>query len=232
MGGSATINGIEYPEFNNFYLVKFMLDNMEWMCAESAYQALKFSDLKHVERINSEKNIAMVLQLGHVSYVPVKNTTTSRTRMSKREKIKLMYRVNNAKFLQNQTDVLKKLIVSTGPIVFTGSSSFWNCWNARILERIRFENNVQVLRLKSPVDTNGNEILELNPEYPFLLEGIWTTLRKQFKLASTGELRSIVKNRIKDCKFKLLYPNHSSKRLLNSCISNLETMIYIQNIIS
>ena len=54
MGGSAFINGVEYPELDNFYVCKNPLEweGISYKTSEALYQALKFdkSEQKHKKR--------------------------------------------------------------------------------------------------------------------------------------------------------------------------------------
>jgi len=146
MGGSAFIQNIEYKQFDNFYNCVFELDGYIWNSSEQAYQALKYSDKEHIERIARETDISMIYHLGHSKDHKLSENYDYSEKILKgsdpfkNKKINLMYRVNFAKYSQNEE--LKNILLSTrGDIKFYGSTKFWNTWNGKILERLR--NNLQ-----------------------------------------------------------------------------------------
>ncbi|MDD4930864.1 MAG: NADAR family protein [Candidatus Colwellbacteria bacterium] len=141
MGGPAYIDGDEEKSFDNFYVCRFSYGGYEWTSTEHAYQAMKFIDKEHIERIRSETDVAVVYFLGQVEYV---THTDEWIKDHENEKIRLMYEINKAKFSQN--DVLKKILLfRVGEIEFRGNR-FWGKkgkrglnWGGRILTRIREE---------------------------------------------------------------------------------------------
>ena len=140
MGGSGFSENIEYKEFDNFFRCEFVMEGYNWTSSEQAYQALKYDDKEHIERINRETSIAMIYHLGHSTHYKLsENYGYSEKIFSnpfENKKIKLMYRVNFEKFSQNKR--LRDILLETkGPITFLGSSKFWRYWNGKILEKIR-----------------------------------------------------------------------------------------------
>ena len=146
MGGSAYIDGIEYKEFDNFYQIPFQIKNKYWTSSEQSYQALKFDDEEHVEKIRNETDLSMIIHLGHVTYIKYVDGWDNELVSSKlkinpfktHSKINLMYIVNLEKFRQNP-NIRKLLIQTSGVIKCSGSTRFWNKWNSLILEKIRSE---------------------------------------------------------------------------------------------
>lgn len=146
MGGSVLIDNIEYIEFDNFFNISFIFNGKIWSSSEQAYQALKFDDEEHIEKIRNESDMSMILYLGHVKFIKYIDGWRNLKYVPKNMKnpfeehsnVNLMYRVNLEKIKQN--DRLKKRLLQTkGKIKGTGSSSFWNKWNGLILEKIRKE---------------------------------------------------------------------------------------------
>lgn len=141
MGGPAYVNGEEERTFDNFYRCRFSYGGYEWTSVEQAYQAMKFTDKNHIDRIRLEDNIAVIYFLGQVNYI---TQTDQWIKDSKSEKIRLMYEINKAKFSQNEE--LKKILLSRdGDIEFRGNR-FWGRkgtrslnWSGQILTRIRDE---------------------------------------------------------------------------------------------
>ncbi len=142
MGGSGFVNGVEYPQFDNFYRVLVEIDGYQFPSSEHAYQALKFKNPEYIERIRtSPVGIACFLGCskdeekvdGWTRKHPHKDRVKDPMSLSQ---IRLMYRVNFEKFSQNNE--LKNVLLSTdGPIKFEASNPFWNKWNGWILEKIR-----------------------------------------------------------------------------------------------
>jgi predicted NAD-dependent protein-ADP-ribosyltransferase YbiA (DUF1768 family) len=144
MGGSAYIDGVEYREFDNFYPISFEIDGKYWSSSEQAYQALKFDDINHIERIRNENDLSMIIHLGHVQYIKyidgwdntLINSKLKNNPLQNHSRINLMYRVNLEKFRQNP-NIMELLVKTNGAIKCCGSSRFWNKWNGLILEEIR-----------------------------------------------------------------------------------------------
>ena len=140
MGGSGFAENIEYKEFDNFFNCNFIMNGYRWTSSEQAYQALKYEDKDHIERINRETDISLIYQLGQSKHHKLSENYDYSEKIYydpfENKKIKLMYKVNLEKFSQNKA--LKDLLLRTkGPITFYKSSKFWRYWNGKILEKIR-----------------------------------------------------------------------------------------------
>ena len=130
MGGSAFINLVEYPEFDNFYQCQIEYEGMIFNSSESLYQALKFRD-KDYRLAISKASTGVAYVMGQSRrYQPVKGYPDNRG--------DLMKIANTKKILQN-INLQKLLINSNGTIIFKNGSRFWNKENAKILTDIRNE---------------------------------------------------------------------------------------------
>ena len=130
MGGSGFVDGVAFPEFDNFYVAPIVTaDGLTWQTAEHLYQASKFKDATWRLEINQCRASHHYYRMGqsreHVLIDDFEN-----------KKANLMYYANWAKFTQN-LDLRAKLLQTQGSIVFRGSTAFWNATNGRILEVIR-----------------------------------------------------------------------------------------------
>lgn len=134
MGGPGLIDGNYHEETNNFQICKFMVDGYEYSSAENYFQAAKATSFEDREKVRlGGKTGIDAFMLGRDIKI-----------RSDWEEVKVdeMYRGNCAKFAQNK-EFVDNLIQTKGEVIFTKSSSFWNFWNGRIMERIRaeFRNN-------------------------------------------------------------------------------------------
>lgn len=140
MGGSAYLNGKEEKTLDNFHPCIFSYKGYTWNSVEQAYQAMKFKDKSHIEKIRKEIDIAIIYFLGQVDYI---ERTEEWNINSTNEKIRLMYEINMSKISQND-DIMKSLLSSEGDIEYRGDR-FWGkkgkrgCnWGGKILSNIRY----------------------------------------------------------------------------------------------
>lgn len=133
MGGSAYIDGKEYPEFDNFYKCQFVHNNRTWTSSEQCYQAMKFTDLKKIDKIHEQTTAIDSWIVGNNLELDINNW--------EEVKVNCMYNANYEKFKQNK-DLLDLLLDTKGSIAFLGSTPFWNKKNAEILECLRIELDV------------------------------------------------------------------------------------------
>lgn len=141
MGGPAYIDGEVYDVLDNFYKCKFLYKNYLWSSSEQAYQAMKFLDKDHINRIHQESDIGVIYYLGQDKYA---KKTKEWTDDPCKEKLRLMYEINKAKFSQNR-DLYNILISSKKEIEYRGDR-FWGKkgknslnWGGKILMKIRYE---------------------------------------------------------------------------------------------
>jgi predicted NAD-dependent protein-ADP-ribosyltransferase YbiA (DUF1768 family) len=144
MGGSGFVYNIEYCHFDNFWKCSFLIDNKEWTSSEQAYQALKFDNEEHIEKIRKEESIGLIIYHGHSKELNYRDGfTRNRLRIRTRDDsffnnhVKLMYKVNFEKYKQNEYLKEELLKTKNSKIIFNGSTPFWNKWNSIILEKIK-----------------------------------------------------------------------------------------------
>lgn len=130
MGGPARVNGILYPQFDNFYPCRFMYDGRVWCSSEQLYQASKFKDEDYRKKINIQRDPSVIWNMGQSREHNLIDGFEER-------KYELMYTANFEKFAQNKD--LRDLLISTGdyPIECKGSTDIWNRYNSEILTQIR-----------------------------------------------------------------------------------------------
>jgi ribA/ribD-fused uncharacterized protein len=137
MGGSGYCDGVEYPQFDNFYECCLEEDGIQFASTEHYYQYHKCildSDKKRI----LASSVEYVFSIGQsVELVPHWESI----------KLKVMYRANQLKF--NQHPDLAKLLISTEGEITVPScvfgSMFWGSgidgtgenWNGKILMAIR-----------------------------------------------------------------------------------------------
>eukprot|EP01063_Lacrimia_lanifica_P008487 TRINITY_DN1553_c0_g1_i1.p3 TRINITY_DN1553_c0_g1~~TRINITY_DN1553_c0_g1_i1.p3 ORF type:complete len:157 (+),score=34.76 TRINITY_DN1553_c0_g1_i1:46-516(+) len=130
MGGPCIVGGKQVPATDNFGISPFVLDGQEWMSAEQYFQAKKFVDEGHREKIRAERSGTKQWQLG--------NSRAHRILPNWEQiKVDVMYEANKAKFEQNPK-LAAELVASSGPIVAQGFP-FWAQWNGVLLSRLREE---------------------------------------------------------------------------------------------
>ena len=132
MGGPGYCNNKTYNCFDNFFPAVFTMDGKLYKSSEQCYQASKFVDEKWSEKIRNTYSSDMAYDLGQDRFHKLIDNFEEK-------KVELMYKANFAKFSQNKS--LRDTLLSTGDhkISFTGSTNFWNKYNAEILMRIRSE---------------------------------------------------------------------------------------------
>jgi predicted NAD-dependent protein-ADP-ribosyltransferase YbiA (DUF1768 family) len=136
MGGTAYVDGIAYPEFDNSHIRKFIgPDGLTWHTTEGYYQANKFapSEEKHREHIRRYSADA------HQCWTLGQSREHKLIPGFEEAKYGIMLDANRAKFQSNGD--LAILLISTAPsdIVCRGSTSWWNDANGRILMQVRGE---------------------------------------------------------------------------------------------
>lgn len=131
----------EYGEFSNFAAYSFTLDGRRWPTSEHYFQAQKFKDAAHREKIRKAKSPMIAARLGRSRKVTIRRDWDS-------AKIDVMRRAVRAKFAAHEE--LQQLLLSTGdePIVEDAPrDDFWGCgadgrgknWLGRILMEVRNE---------------------------------------------------------------------------------------------
>lgn len=131
----------EYGEFSNFAAFPFTLDGKRWPTSEHYFQAQKFKDQAHSEKIRKAKSPMIAARLGRSRKVKIRRDWES-------AKINIMRRAVRAKFETHED--LQSLLVSTGEekiIEDAQGDAFWGCgadgkgknWLGRILMELREE---------------------------------------------------------------------------------------------
>eukprot|EP01065_Artemidia_motanka_P046177 TRINITY_DN693_c0_g1_i1.p1 TRINITY_DN693_c0_g1~~TRINITY_DN693_c0_g1_i1.p1 ORF type:complete len:187 (+),score=63.29 TRINITY_DN693_c0_g1_i1:65-562(+) len=129
-GGPCKCDGQMHRSMDNFLQRPMTIDGQEWISAEQYFQAAKFADERHRERIRAERDGHAQWQLGQSREHKLREDWEA-------EKVHVMYTANKAKFEQH-ADLREDLCSSRGPIQ-AGGFPFWAEWNSIILERIREE---------------------------------------------------------------------------------------------
>lgn len=131
----------EYGEFSNFAAFPFTLDGRRWPTSEHYFQAMKFKDETHSEKIRKAKSPMIAARLGRSRKVKIRRDWES-------AKINIMRRAVRAKFETHEE--LQSLLLSTGEekiIEDAQGDAFWGCgadgkgknWLGRILMELREE---------------------------------------------------------------------------------------------
>ncbi|CAF1065165.1 unnamed protein product [Didymodactylos carnosus] len=129
MGGPAIIDGKYHLYTDNFLPCKFMVNNVAYCSSENYFQCAKATNAHDHEIVRrSGSGMDCWLAGAQIDLRPDWEQV----------KVREMYVGNKAKFEQN-FDFGKQLVATKGPIVFGGSTSFWNKWNGLILDRVRAE---------------------------------------------------------------------------------------------
>lgn len=109
----------QYGEFSNFALFPIKIKGKTWKTSEHYFQAQKFDNKAHQEKIRKAASPMMAAQLGRTRKVRIrKNWDNIRDNV--------MYDALVAKFSQHQE--LKELLISTGEkilIEHTENDSYW-----------------------------------------------------------------------------------------------------------
>jgi len=63
----------EWGEFSNFFAAPFELDGHTWPTSEHYFQAMKFHDSEHRERIRSNASPMIAARLGRSRDVPIRS---------------------------------------------------------------------------------------------------------------------------------------------------------------
>mmetsp|Transcript_76384 Transcript_76384/g.127254 ORF Transcript_76384/g.127254 Transcript_76384/m.127254 type:complete len:192 (-) Transcript_76384:487-1062(-) len=130
MGGPCLVDGVSRHELDNFGICSFEYNGKTYASAEHAFQAAKFTDEAHCQKIRQAPSGGDAWSLGNTREVPIRKDWEN-------VKVKVMYEVNLAKFSQNPM-LCEALVATKGPIIAFGFP-FWAKWNAVLLERIREE---------------------------------------------------------------------------------------------
>eukprot|EP01062_Namystynia_karyoxenos_P067180 TRINITY_DN61064_c0_g1_i1.p1 TRINITY_DN61064_c0_g1~~TRINITY_DN61064_c0_g1_i1.p1 ORF type:complete len:176 (+),score=39.19 TRINITY_DN61064_c0_g1_i1:78-605(+) len=129
-GGPCFCDGKEHESMDNFLPRPMVIDGVTWMSAEQYFQAAKFEDEAHRERIRCARDGQEQWELGQ--------SREHRLREDwEEQKVNVMYEANKAKFEQHE-DLRQDLVSSQGEISPVGFP-FWIQWNRIILERLREE---------------------------------------------------------------------------------------------
>ena len=130
MGGPGTIDGKAHPETDNFGEAPFVINGITYCSVENYFQCAKTTN---------EVDRNKVLKSG-----PGNSAWSAGQRVLVRPdweavKVEEMYKGSLAKLQQHED--LRTALISSGnaPVIFRGSTQFWNHWNGRIMERIRAE---------------------------------------------------------------------------------------------
>jgi N-glycosidase YbiA len=129
----------EYGEFSNFADFPFTLDGKRWPTSEHYFQAQKFEDESHREKIRKSNSPMIAARLGRSRKVKIRRNWES-------VKIDVMRRAVSAKFEAHE--VLRGLLLSTGDekiVEDAQRDDFWGCgadgsgqnWLGRILMEVR-----------------------------------------------------------------------------------------------
>lgn len=137
MGGPAIIQGKDFEEFDNFFPIKFTVNEITYKSSEHYFQCQKTFDdetqkfTDEFEKVyEKSEGIGCWAAGGKIKKLR-KNWNIIRVRE--------MYDANRFKILSDEK-LLEMLLNTEGPIIFKASTNFWNFWNGRILEKIRAEN--------------------------------------------------------------------------------------------
>lgn len=147
MGGPCLVDGSALHELDNFLPCRFELWGCEWPTAEHAFQAAKFpGNCIYQEQIR-------VAATGGDAWALAQDARGAASLRPdwERVKVKVMYEVNRAKFIQNP-ELQTVLVQSNGPIIAFGFP-FWAKWNAILLERLREE-------LRPPAARNAERLAQ------------------------------------------------------------------------
>jgi len=128
-----------YGEFSNFASFPFSLDGKTWPTSEHYFQAQKFKDQAHCEKIRKANSPMIAARLGRSRKVKIRRDWESK-------KIDVMRRAVRAKF--DTHEELRSLLLSTGDeqiIEDAQGDDFWGCgangkgknWLGRILMELR-----------------------------------------------------------------------------------------------
>jgi N-glycosidase YbiA len=129
MGGPGEIDGKIHKECDNFAVYPFKADGVTYLTAEHYFQVQKTEDEAERQAILNKKSPLDAWVLG--------NQVTLRPGWEKM-KVNVMYEGNKARFEQNP-EIIKSLCDTKGSIKMSGSTTFWNKWNGKIMERLRAE---------------------------------------------------------------------------------------------
>eukprot|EP00047_Mylnosiga_fluctuans_P014269 m.36968 g.36968 ORF g.36968 m.36968 type:complete len:168 (+) comp5420_c0_seq1:72-575(+) len=129
MGGPADIDGECHRECDNFHQSPFVVNGITYANAEHYFQWAKCVLEEDKERILKVTEAVEAWAIG--------NNVRLRPDWEK-VKVRVMYVGNKARFEQHP-ELLAPLVSTHGKVVFTGSTSFWNKWNGKIMELIRAE---------------------------------------------------------------------------------------------
>jgi hypothetical protein len=115
MGGPAHVDGHSIEEFDNFEYTPFVYEGKEYISAEQAYQASKFTDERYKELIRKTPQAHRIWELGQTREFEMKPDF---------DRVKEMTKILWAKIAYNKKFV--KLLISTkGEITFPESDTFW-----------------------------------------------------------------------------------------------------------
>jgi ribA/ribD-fused uncharacterized protein len=128
-----------YGEFSNFAAFPFTLDGLEWPTSEHFFQAQKFEDAPHRERIRTARSPMIAARLGRSRDFPIRPDWES-------VKVDIMRTAVRAKFAAHTA--LRAVLISTSDeeiIEAAVGDAFWGCgadgnglnWLGRILMEVR-----------------------------------------------------------------------------------------------
>lgn len=154
MGGPCFVEGHGQPDVtDNFHVQRFVLNGVEFYCAEHAFQAMKFKDPGAQAKISSmrpeegEKCLAFGRQVFRAGQERDPSFRTEWDGI----KAEVMYRASRAKFIQNSDSASQLLATGEANIKRPDDpDGFWALWNCYIMKRIRIE-------LKPPAQRSQTE---------------------------------------------------------------------------
>jgi ribA/ribD-fused uncharacterized protein len=108
-----------YSEFSNFAAFGFEIDGQHWPTVEHYFQARKFSDAEHIERIRSAGSPKQAKSLGRSRKFPIREDWDDERDVAMLEAVR-------AKFMSHPD--LRDLLVSTGKRRLVEASPFDSYW--------------------------------------------------------------------------------------------------------
>ena len=158
MGGPCYVEGHGQPDVtDNFHTQQFVLNGVEFLCVEQAFQALKFKDPEHqltVSHLRPEEG-PKAAAFGRQCFRAGQQRLDSFRTEWDGIKAEVMYRASRAKFIQNSDSASELLGTGEAKVTRPGDpDGFWALWNCYIMRRIRIE-------LKPPADRSPTETADL-----------------------------------------------------------------------
>lgn len=158
MGGPCYVEGHGQPDVtDNFHTQQFVLNGVEFLCVEQAFQALKFKDPEHqltVSHLRPEEG-PKAAAFGRQCFRAGQQRLDSFRTEWDGIKAEVMYRASRAKFIQNSDSASELLGTGEAKVTRPGDpDGFWALWNCYIMKRIRIE-------LKAPANRSQSETATL-----------------------------------------------------------------------